>query len=817
MDQVRNDPLPEGVGPAVHSNTAGKNRMPQHVAAAFGLLAGIIGLLGLLGLIFHISFLSSIITGYQPMAFGTSLILILLGTILALVALQPSGNRPSSVQLAAFGVILAVIAIAGLFELLFSVAGGLGIFIATLVRIGNSLAGGPTAAISPGTLVFVIAASTAIFLLVIARDKGPAWIRHAAGLLGAAVALGGFTFVISYAYRDPLMYGTDFVPIALPTAIAICFLGIGITTAAGRSAFPLALFAGLNTYSRSALASGLLAAGSALLGLVQIAVPVPAFAGFRIISVSAAAVWIAFGLVIAYHAASPLKGWIAAVMSAAVLAVAILEAVEIPVSLAGSHTVVEQWAYQIGTALLGPMSMPISPVASALICSSGIGLAFLFIPLPGRARQELARDMAGAIGSAVALVAFTFLLGMIYGSPLLHDTTVIPIAPFSALAGIFTGTGLVALAGARSFPLKYFSGNTTRARLLRIFVPLAVILAFVQNAAFTVLTGIFDVQNAILFSACLIVFIAATAWVVGRYAQSIGTDLEQAEEKLTLMNEELYATNEELTATAQDLLAANDELARNERALRGREADLARKNEELTATGEELRQSNDELAKNDQSMKEALAEKEILLSEIHHRVKNNLAAFISLLSLEGSYDDSPAGLALKKDLQNRARSMALIHETLYRTRNFSKVDMKIYLSTLVEQVVNSYESAKLVKTIIEADNTTLDLARATPAGLIVNELVTNSLKYAFPASYDCEKVRGSVCCIRISLVKNDGVFTMTVRDNGVGLPKGFDPASSKTLGLKLVNFLARYQMKANIEINTDEGTEFGFVFRDDGK
>jgi PAS domain S-box-containing protein len=215
-------------------------------------------------------------------------------------------------------------------------------------------------------------------------------------------------------------------------------------------------------------------------------------------------------------------------------------------------------------------------------------------------------------------------------------------------------------------------------------------------------------------------------------------------------------------------------------------------------------------------LEEALKEKEVLLSEIHHRVKNNLAAFISLLSLEGSYDVSPAGLAMKKDLQNRARSMALIHETLYRTHKFSGVEMDIYLSTLVGQVVSSYESAKSIKTVVEAQGITLDLARATPAGLIVNELVTNSLKYAFPASFDCERVRNEPCTIRVRMTREDGRYHLVVSDNGVGLPDGLNPENARTLGLKLVGFLAKYQMKATVEAHSSPGAEFRFTFRDNG-
>jgi two-component sensor histidine kinase len=319
-------------------------------------------------------------------------------------------------------------------------------------------------------------------------------------------------------------------------------------------------------------------------------------------------------------------------------------------------------------------------------------------------------------------------------------------------------------------------------------------------------------------------------------------DLNKAYEELTATQEELRQTNDELMRNEQALLnknedllamneelrAAQEELTLNEKVLLGRNdelgtlnEELGALNEELTATQEELQQNVDELirrekelSENELRLKDALTEKEVLLSEIHHRVKNNLTAFISLLSLEGSYEESPAGLALKQDLQNRARSMSLIHETLYRTKRFSSVDMGVYLSTLIDQVAASYITKKSVTTSVRADGVHLDLARATPCGLIINELVTNSFKYAFPASFDCEAVRSEPCSIGISLSHEDGTYLLKVGDNGVGLPMGFDPITAKSLGLKLVNFLARHQLRAKVEVNLVKGTEFTLRFKE---
>ncbi|HEX3002199.1 MAG TPA: PAS domain S-box protein, partial [Methanoregula sp.] len=212
------------------------------------------------------------------------------------------------------------------------------------------------------------------------------------------------------------------------------------------------------------------------------------------------------------------------------------------------------------------------------------------------------------------------------------------------------------------------------------------------------------------------------------------------------------------------------------------------------------------------ALRDALAEREVLLSEIHHRVKNNLSAFISLISLEGSYDNTPTGIAMRNDLQNRARSMALIHETLYKTQNFSSVDMQIYLNTLVEQIAGTYKMEHPVEITVNATGVTLDIGRATPVGLIVNELVTNAIKYAFPSDKHGAGIPGTVA---ITMIRTDGRYCLKVKDNGIGLPPGFDVQSTRTLGLKLVNFLARYQMRSTVTINSSEGTEFVFEFGDD--
>ena len=262
-----------------------------------------------------------------------------------------------------------------------------------------------------------------------------------------------------------------------------------------------------------------------------------------------------------------------------------------------------------------------------------------------------------------------------------------------------------------------------------------------------------------------------------------------------------------------DRKRADEELRKRTAELEQLNKNLTLANWEIKITQERLHQNVEELKQSEEQLSQALSEKEILLSEIHHRVKNNLSAFISLLSLDGSMEDTPAGKILRQDLQNRARSMALIHETLYKTQKYDTVDLRIYLETLVRQVAQSFGTSKIVISV-NADGVEIDLPRATPVGLIINELVTNSFKYAFPGSFDPRTVRGSDPAITVAIKKQDGTYTLTVKDNGVGLPTGFDIANSHSLGLKLVNFLARHQLQAGIDVNTTTGTEFIFRFKE---
>jgi two-component sensor histidine kinase len=210
----------------------------------------------------------------------------------------------------------------------------------------------------------------------------------------------------------------------------------------------------------------------------------------------------------------------------------------------------------------------------------------------------------------------------------------------------------------------------------------------------------------------------------------------------------------------------------------------------------------------EEQIKASLQEKEVLLKEIHHRVKNNLQIISSLLNLQSKYVSDTQALQLFIDSQNRVKSMALIHEILYQSRDISKIDFAEYIKTISGQLFHSYGAySKMIDLKINVENIMLDVDTAIPCGLIVTELVSNSLKYAFTDG------RGGSIYIEFSNDKDD-VLKLIVSDDGIGFPKDVDFGNLESLGLKLVVALAN-QLAGAVELERSGGTTFRITFVDD--
>jgi PAS domain S-box-containing protein len=201
----------------------------------------------------------------------------------------------------------------------------------------------------------------------------------------------------------------------------------------------------------------------------------------------------------------------------------------------------------------------------------------------------------------------------------------------------------------------------------------------------------------------------------------------------------------------------------------------------------------------------ALKEKDVLLGEVHHRVKNNLQIVHSLLDLQTARITDQAALQMLRDSQNRIRSMGLIHQTLYQSKDFAKVDFSHFLDSLVPTLVASYGvSAERIALSVDAAQVFLPINAAIPCGLVVNELISNALKHAFPGER-----RGEIS-VKLADDASGGAM-LSVRDNGVGIPEDLDMSKAGTLGLQLITLLAE-QLGGKIAIRRSNPTEFVLTF-----
>ncbi|MCI5207457.1 MAG: sensor histidine kinase, partial [Candidatus Electrothrix sp. ATG2] len=233
---------------------------------------------------------------------------------------------------------------------------------------------------------------------------------------------------------------------------------------------------------------------------------------------------------------------------------------------------------------------------------------------------------------------------------------------------------------------------------------------------------------------------------------------------------------------------------------------VTERTKEYQATNCLLEKEISDRIKAEKQQQASLAEKEALLKEIHHRVKNNMQIAASLMFLQSQSVENPEALHVLQDSQERIKSMGLVHELLYRSGDFSKVSFSEYIKALVESLQGSYTdyNQRDISLLVEAEGIALPVDTAVPCGLITNELITNSFKYAFPDNKPGE--------IFVRFVREDDQYILTVGDNGVGLPVDYDWKSAKSLGLNLVRTLAG-QLDAKVRFENDNGLKTSLAFK----
>jgi two-component sensor histidine kinase len=209
----------------------------------------------------------------------------------------------------------------------------------------------------------------------------------------------------------------------------------------------------------------------------------------------------------------------------------------------------------------------------------------------------------------------------------------------------------------------------------------------------------------------------------------------------------------------------------------------------------------------EEAVRQSLQEKETLLREIHHRVKNNLQIIASLLHFQSKRVRDPADVAAFTDGRNRLRAMILVHEKLYQSKDLSNIEFGSYLRSLVNDLHQSYSAeGRRLQMDVAADQVALPVQIAAPCGMIVCELLTNAFKYAFPG--------GEVGRVAVSLSAADGKLRLCVQDNGVGLPATFDPQRASSFGWQLIRNLAA-QISGTIQIDRSSGTRVIIDFRNE--
>jgi two-component sensor histidine kinase len=202
-----------------------------------------------------------------------------------------------------------------------------------------------------------------------------------------------------------------------------------------------------------------------------------------------------------------------------------------------------------------------------------------------------------------------------------------------------------------------------------------------------------------------------------------------------------------------------------------------------------------------------LKEKEVLLKEVHHRVKNNMQVISSILNLQSSYIDDENALAILRESQDRIKSMSFVHESLYQSKTLSEVNFAEYIQNITRNLYHSYGRPEGgINLEFNLENVYLNLDTSIPCGLIVNEIVSNSLKYAF--------VGRPTGTVKIEFSKLDsGKLKLMVSDNGIGLPANFHIENAESLGLQLVTTLVT-QIGGKLGIDVTNGTSFDIVFKE---
>ncbi|WP_052374120.1 sensor histidine kinase [Methanobacterium sp. SMA-27] len=430
----------------------------------------------------------------------------------------------------------------------------------------------------------------------------------------------------------------------------------------------------------------------------------------------------------------------------------------------------------------------------------------LFKELPGALYASSPNRMALAVAVAFILIGPSLLFlskntpKTVNGSQIMALIVVFVVA--LPLIGFLYGASQL-------YYIPNFTGVAIYAVLLLLWASLSILFArpdqgFVSNLTSNQLGSYFAqrILPILIIFTIIIGFITYLGGKVGLYDNSFGLSILILSTLLVYTIIFLWFAIK-LNKTDFERDKAEEHLKEN---LDNLEITVKKRTNELTNANVLLNEEIEERKTMEKEIKTSLEEKEMLLKEIHHRVKNNLMIISSLLNLQSSYIKDKESQDIFKESQNRARSMALIHERLYQSTDLKRINFGDYITSLANELFHTYiADPNLIELKINVDDIFLDINTAIPLGLIVNELITNSLKYAFSDGMDGEIV--------IDFNSLDEHYEFAVIDNGIGFPEDLDYKNTDTLGLQIVNSLTD-QIDGEIKLDRNNGTEFKITFKD---
>ena len=283
-----------------------------------------------------------------------------------------------------------------------------------------------------------------------------------------------------------------------------------------------------------------------------------------------------------------------------------------------------------------------------------------------------------------------------------------------------------------------------------------------------------------------------------KHNEILTTEIEQRKIAQTRLSQ----INAQLGQEANDRLEAQQALKKLNENLESR---VEQRTILLAESNQQLQQEIIKHQETEAKLKSSLMEKDVLLKEIYHRVKNNLLVVSSLLELQTDYIEDSSIIKMIKNSQSRIHSMALVHEQLYRSDNLKEIDISVYVAALLNKISKSHSiQEKGIEFLVNVQSINLNIETTHSCGLIINELVTNALEHAFNG-----REAGKIWLDLI--LTDDNQIILTIKDNGIGLPSNFDFHEAESLGLRLVRILTR-QLEGEIEIDLDQGTCFKMTF-----